>query len=1231
MATSDIMDTKFASVIHRAYILADLEYHCRNCFVGLYEQEAREEEDVQFLDDVDSDEEPIPIEIENAVIRDEELLEEIPLPGAPVAEAARRKKWLKIPRRARTAIRKMHREWGHIPRPVLKQILKASKAPPEFLEAVDNMRCETCVLTAKPKQTNKVGPPKPYIFNKEVGIDVFDLHDYEGNCHLFLNSVCQGTNFQIVVYLCAGPGTPKSRVCSDNFMMSWVSWAGWPEAVVTDRGLHNRGRFSRMLGAHGICIRNIALESPEQLGRTERHGDMWKAIAKRTIHDQRIVGIDHMKLLTFEMNPTMNDGTRKGGFAPSQWVLGKFPRRPGCQMDEDEFADLGVISERLDAQSAFALQSKYRTACRKSFAEEDCSIRVSKSLLRKSAPIPADYAVGDLVSFKRMQGAVTPEQRWSTPTRLIGFDGEKVTWGLCEGLPVCIATDKIRPCTPSETLAYLYLHKHHPRVDYTPPRDGDQQNYIDASRDPQREHDSVQVDSVQIAEDEDVEDEVAEFEGRDAERLEAEPVEDEEEASIADFIRELGERSDAQEPPATSTKRALHDVEDDLPTQFRRTEPAASSSSLSTNWERSGTQGRGVELLEQLEAKRSARDRSRTPEKKLRQAFLAERVAVDKGTNKNVRKQIAGKNLKYDQCDAKTQKGLRASRAKEWKKWMDFDAGRIIQGEVLKELLDDGFSMLPTQWIETDQRAHLQRPGEFHEPDLKSRLVACGQFEDKRGLRSDSPTADVEALNLICSYAAMKRLRLKCGDVQNAYFSADNIDRLLLLHPPKGGIPGEWSEEKIAIVANKPIYGTPDAGRGFYKKVRRLAKESKLTECPMFLSVYTYQVDGDIKVMMGAHVDDILWWAEPEYEYLIEDFLSKLTLKKLEQGCFRFCGREYHQDDEFNITIRCKDNTEKILPINFTRGTRELESKASEGEISQMRSVVGSLAWIARQARPELCYSCSKMQSVVGSALVKHLEACNRILHDAISSSSRGIFFKAGAFSPDEAIMITVSDASWAGEDLIIDDKVFPRRSQYGTIMALGHPDLWDKQAGYIHFLGWKSGLIKRLCRSTFRAETQGSTYGTETTTHMRAAIASMTGKFDQKDWETQSALTKRHVWFTDCQSLHDYLVNPVAAGCEDKRLEIDLEAMRENLWFNTDGTLKDSITEQQTDKPRWIDTSAMLCDPLTKQGNANFASRLVQTMETGWFDFEGTPESQLKKLKQQKARADRSSAKDDV
>jgi hypothetical protein len=103
----------------------------------------------------------------------------------------------------------------------------------------------------------------------------------------------------------------------------------------------------------------------------------------------------------------------------------------------------------------------------------------------------------------------------------------------------------------------------------------------------------------------------------------------------------------------------------------------------------------------------------------------------------------------------------------------------------------------------------------------------------------------------------MKKRRLKCGDVSNAYFNADNVERLLLLNPPKGGLPGVDCVERYAIAANKPIYGTGDAGRGFYKTVRRQALNAELKECPMFLSVYTYQVDGDIKIMIGAHVADL--------------------------------------------------------------------------------------------------------------------------------------------------------------------------------------------------------------------------------------------------------------------------------------------------------------------------------------------------------------------------------------
>ena len=126
-------------------------------------------------------------------------------------------------------------------------------------------------------------------------------------------------------------------------------------------------------------------------------------------------------------------------------------------------------------------------------------------------------------------------------------------------------------------------------------------------------------------------------------------------------------------------------------------------------------------------------------------------------------------------------------------------------------------------------------------------------------------------------------------------------------------------------------------------------------------------------VMMGSHVDDVMWAADSKYESMVKEFLGNFVIKHQKEGNFRFCGREYEQLEDFSIRITCQDNTEKILPINFDKGLRKLEAKATAGEIAQMRSVVGSLAWIARQCRPRLCYTCSRLQSVVGSAQVKHL------------------------------------------------------------------------------------------------------------------------------------------------------------------------------------------------------------------------------------------------------------------
>ena len=67
------------------------------------------------LDDPGNDTMPVPLDedLSKAVDREKDLLDAMPLPGTRVDEAERRRSWIALPLRVRTAIRRMHRQFGH--------------------------------------------------------------------------------------------------------------------------------------------------------------------------------------------------------------------------------------------------------------------------------------------------------------------------------------------------------------------------------------------------------------------------------------------------------------------------------------------------------------------------------------------------------------------------------------------------------------------------------------------------------------------------------------------------------------------------------------------------------------------------------------------------------------------------------------------------------------------------------------------------------------------------------------------------------------------------------------------------------------------------------------------------------------------------------------------------------------------------------------------------------------
>ena len=128
-----------------------------------------------------------------------------------------------------------------------------------------------------------------------------------------------------------------------------------------------------------------------------------------------------------------------------------------------ECLDVGALQADADGLATFGVQSRYRAKAREAFVRWECGERFRRAAVRKATPVFGSYQVGDIVSYCRKARAGEHGLQWSVGSRLIGFEkdtnshGEtqpRTCWVICGSVPVCVAIDGLRPCTPAEFLAF---------------------------------------------------------------------------------------------------------------------------------------------------------------------------------------------------------------------------------------------------------------------------------------------------------------------------------------------------------------------------------------------------------------------------------------------------------------------------------------------------------------------------------------------------------------------------------------------------------------------------------------------------------------------------------------------------------------------------------------------------------------------------------------------------------
>ena len=243
-------------------------------------------------------------------------------------EAARIRKWNALPRELKLAIRRVHVNLGHASNTAMLRAFRISRASETAIKAGRLFRCPDCPRLQEPRA------PRP---SKLPMVDEFS------QAWSWLNVFDQGTNFQVCALLGDTRANPTSAEVLRGFATSWTGWAGFPErGVVTNRAKYFLADFAEELANHGCHFDTAAKASPWQIGQIERHGGLWKETFRRLCWSQQVAGREEVLWATSATNQAKNSLVRKGGFAPSQWVLGRDIRLPASLADDGEVTRIGA-------------------------------------------------------------------------------------------------------------------------------------------------------------------------------------------------------------------------------------------------------------------------------------------------------------------------------------------------------------------------------------------------------------------------------------------------------------------------------------------------------------------------------------------------------------------------------------------------------------------------------------------------------------------------------------------------------------------------------------------------------------------------------------------------------------------------------------------------------------------------------------------------------------------------
>lgn len=282
-------------------------------------------------------------------------------------------------------------------------------------------------------------------------------------------------------------------------------------------------------------------------------------------------------------------------------------------------------------------------------------------------------------------------------------------------------------------------------------------------------------------------------------------------------------------------------------------------------------------------------------------------------------------------------------------------------------------------------KAKFNSEGNFEK--LKSRIVACGNFDNDKGNKEENaaPTVNINTVMLQLAIAAKQDLELKVFDIGGAYLHAElqqdknirinaDIVELLQLDSEKKFTRSDGS---VFAKLRKCLYGLSISGKKWYETLDKF-----LQDCNYKKSVYDpcsyFKRENNKLAMISIYVDDILVTASSaeidKLEAAMKRRFDEITSKS--GPTISFLGMTITKlRDSININqngyiekiskdLNLSDN--KIAPHDNNYNICNIWKDSEENSLSgnQVKSRAMQLMYVAVRSRPDILYNLSTLASL---------------------------------------------------------------------------------------------------------------------------------------------------------------------------------------------------------------------------------------------------------------------------